>query len=133
MPLINRRSPNFALSLFQIQMTTLCVSISLSAYVTLFCLFSPKIYIIIFHPDKNIRKLTMNSNTYRKPTPSSGITYFPTSSNPGNDLVIDFISLAALEWLMSALKHSLAFRRFLNEHSSSLVGPLFSLVLQLSR
>lgn len=81
--------------LFQIQMTTLCVSISLSAYVTLFCLFSPKIYIIIFHPDKNIRKLTMNSNTYRKPTPSSGITYFPTSSNPGNDHRISLATRAS--------------------------------------
>lgn len=73
------KTKNFFFLFFKIQMTTLCVSISLSAYVTLFCLFSPKIYIIIFHPDKNIRKLTMNSNTYKKPP--SGISYFP--SNPG--------------------------------------------------
>jgi len=26
----------------------LCISISLSAYVCLFCLFSPKLYIIVF-------------------------------------------------------------------------------------
>lgn len=61
-------------------MTTLCTSISLACYVTMALMFVPKIYIIIFHPDKNIRKLTMNSNTYRKQIPSSGI-YFP--SNPG--------------------------------------------------
>lgn len=56
---------------FQIQITTLCVSISLSAYVALFCLFSPKIYIILCHPDKNVRKLTMNSATYKKAPTSS--------------------------------------------------------------
>ncbi|KAM7309060.1 putative metabotropic glutamate receptor 2 [Ixodes scapularis] len=55
----------------KIQITTLCVSISLSAYVALFCLFSPKIYIILCHPDKNVRKLTMNSATYKKAPTSS--------------------------------------------------------------
>ncbi|CAG0893388.1 unnamed protein product [Darwinula stevensoni] len=55
---------------FEIQTTTLCVAISLSASVCLVCLYSPKIYIIVFHPDKNVRKLTMNSATYKK-APSS--------------------------------------------------------------
>ena len=68
---------------FQIQITTLCVSISLSAYVALFCLFSPKIYIIIFHPDKNVRKLTMNSATYKK-APTSSTTCPTISANHGN-------------------------------------------------
>ncbi|XP_064488692.1 metabotropic glutamate receptor-like [Ornithodoros turicata] len=65
---------------FQIQITTLCVSISLSAYVALFCLFSPKIYIILCHPDKNVRKLTMNSATYKKAPTSSTCG---TSANHG--------------------------------------------------
>lgn len=30
------------------------------------CLYSPKIYILVFHPDKNVRKLTMNSAAYRR-------------------------------------------------------------------
>lgn len=48
-------------------MLTLCVSISLSATVTLVCLYSPKVYILLFHPDKNVRKLTMNSSAaYRR-------------------------------------------------------------------
>ncbi|CAG0890687.1 unnamed protein product [Cyprideis torosa] len=56
----------------QIQITTLCVSISLSASVALVCLYSPKVYIILFQPEKNIRKLTMNSATYRRaPTTTS--------------------------------------------------------------
>lgn len=45
----------------------MCICVSLSAYVTLFCLFSPKISIILLHPDKNVRKLTMNSATYKRP------------------------------------------------------------------
>lgn len=39
----------------------------MSAYSTLFCLFGPKISIILFHPDKNVRKLTMNSAQYKRP------------------------------------------------------------------
>ncbi|XP_069988823.1 metabotropic glutamate receptor isoform X1 [Penaeus vannamei] len=60
---------------FEVQITTLCIAISLSASVALVCLYSPKIYIIVFHPDKNVRKLTMNSATYKKgPTASSAVS-----------------------------------------------------------
>ncbi|XP_068228266.1 metabotropic glutamate receptor [Palaemon carinicauda] len=60
---------------YEVQITTLCVAISLSASVALVCLYSPKIYIIVFHPDKNVRKLTMNSATYKKaPTASSAVS-----------------------------------------------------------
>jgi len=55
---------------FEIQITTLCISISLSAYTTLFCLFAPKLYIIVFQPEKNVRKLTMNSVGQKKTTTS---------------------------------------------------------------
>lgn len=43
----------------------LCLAISLSATVALACLYSPKVYILICHPDKNVRKLTMNTVAYR--------------------------------------------------------------------
>ena len=56
----------------QIQLTTLCITISLSAYVTLFCLYSPKLYIILLHPEKNVRKLTMN--TVKKPPAGHQVT-----------------------------------------------------------
>lgn len=49
----------------QIQIATMCLTISLSATVALVCLYVPKVYIIVFHPDKNVRKLTMSA-TYRK-------------------------------------------------------------------
>lgn len=48
----------------------MCLTISLSATVALVCLYLPKVYIIVFHPDKNVRKLTMTA-TYRKATPAS--------------------------------------------------------------
>lgn len=35
--------------------TTLCITISLCATVALACLFSPKVYIILLHPEKNMR------------------------------------------------------------------------------
>lgn len=55
------------------QITTLCVAISLSASVTLVCLYSPKVYIIVFQPDKNIRgKVTMGGSTFKKPSSSVG-------------------------------------------------------------
>lgn len=58
---------NFTATRKQIQINTMCVCISLSAYVTLFCLFSPKLSIILLHPDKNVRKLTMNSAAHKRP------------------------------------------------------------------
>lgn len=44
---------------------TMCVCISLSAMVTLVFLFLPKLYIILIHPEKNIRALFTTSKTIR--------------------------------------------------------------------
>ncbi|CAH1999074.1 unnamed protein product [Acanthoscelides obtectus] len=51
---------------YETQITTLCVATSMNATVALVCLYSPKVYIIVLHPDKNVRKLTMNSAAYKK-------------------------------------------------------------------
>uniref|UniRef100_A0A1I8HQK1 G_PROTEIN_RECEP_F3_4 domain-containing protein n=1 Tax=Macrostomum lignano TaxID=282301 RepID=A0A1I8HQK1_9PLAT len=59
-------------SSFEVQICTLCVSISLSASVALACLFTPKLYVIYFHPEKNVRRLTLNSGHHRKHASSSG-------------------------------------------------------------
>ncbi|KJH51868.1 7 transmembrane receptor [Dictyocaulus viviparus] len=40
---------------FRIQITSLCMCISLSGTVALVCFFAPKVYIVIFQPDKNVR------------------------------------------------------------------------------
>jgi len=47
-----------------LNITTLSVSISLSATVTLLCLFTPKLYIILLHPEKNIRQSMMPQHKY---------------------------------------------------------------------
>jgi hypothetical protein len=39
----------------QIEVTSLCMCVSISATVALACLFAPKIYIVIFQPHKNVR------------------------------------------------------------------------------
>lgn len=45
----------FSLQMF-IQTTTLTVSMSLSATVSLGMLYIPKVYVIIFHPEQNVQK-----------------------------------------------------------------------------
>lgn len=42
-----------------LRITSMAVTISLSASVTLACLFSPKLYIILVHPERNIRQSMM--------------------------------------------------------------------------
>lgn len=55
------------------RITTLCIAISLSASVALVCLYSPKVYIIIFQPEKNVRgKVTMSGSTFKKQGSSAG-------------------------------------------------------------
>ncbi|XP_041459355.1 metabotropic glutamate receptor 3-like isoform X3 [Lytechinus variegatus] len=47
---------------FRLQTTTLCVSVSICASVALACLFAPKVYIIVFQPHKNVRRLSSHSS-----------------------------------------------------------------------
>ncbi|KAI6218429.1 G-PROTEIN-RECEP-F3-4 domain-containing protein [Aphelenchoides besseyi] len=51
---------------FQIQITSLCISISMSANVVLVCIFAPKLYIIIFEKHKNVRKKDGDHSIHRK-------------------------------------------------------------------
>ncbi|XP_038054376.1 metabotropic glutamate receptor 3-like [Patiria miniata] len=46
---------------FRMQLTTLCITVSMSATVGLACLFAPKVYIIVFQPEKNVRRLNTTS------------------------------------------------------------------------
>uniref|UniRef100_A0A0P5A5G2 Metabotropic glutamate receptor n=1 Tax=Daphnia magna TaxID=35525 RepID=A0A0P5A5G2_9CRUS len=61
-----------------LRITSMSVTISLSATVTLACLFSPKLYIIIFHPERNVRQaLTM-------PTSKSSVHHKKSNQSSNN-------------------------------------------------
>ncbi|XP_034248278.1 metabotropic glutamate receptor 2-like [Thrips palmi] len=47
-----------------LRITSMSVTISLSASVTLACLFSPKLYIILIHPERNVRQSMMPAMRY---------------------------------------------------------------------
>ncbi|XP_054706768.1 metabotropic glutamate receptor 3-like [Uloborus diversus] len=59
---------------YKVQITVLSMSVSLSGSVTLACIFLPKIYVVIFRPEKNVRYPSSNTNsgattTYVTPAP----------------------------------------------------------------
>jgi hypothetical protein len=88
--------------------------------VALFCLFSPKIYIIIFHPDKNVRKLTMNSATYKK-APTTSTTCPTTSANHGIYADNSYnLTLQFLSFLHKSLRINRFIFQFLFSHFCSL-------------
>jgi len=79
------------------QITTLCVAISLSASVTLVCLYSPKVYIIVFQPDKNIRGKVYMGSTFKKQTSSAGassVTKCEANRRDCDEFVDFFLHLA---------------------------------------
>ncbi|KAM4553302.1 metabotropic glutamate receptor 3 [Fundulus diaphanus] len=47
---------------YRVQTTTMCISVSLSGFVVLGCMFAPKVHIIMFQPQKNVtsHRLTLN-------------------------------------------------------------------------
>lgn len=59
------------MSVFQIEVTSLCMCVAISATVSLFCLFAPKVYIVVFQPHKNVRQgagttsLTVSSMAFK--------------------------------------------------------------------
>ena len=55
---------------------------SLSATVTIVCLFTPKLYIILLHPEKNVRQSMMNKSVYQK-TMTQSIKNGPGTVNNG--------------------------------------------------
>ena len=55
----------------EIRLATMCFSVSLSATVSLVCLFTPKMYIILAHPERNVRQSMMASKTVTKTNSST--------------------------------------------------------------
>lgn len=48
----------------QVQTTTMCISVSLSGFVVLGCMFAPKVHIIMFQPQKNVTSHRLNLNRF---------------------------------------------------------------------
>uniref|UniRef100_A0A8C9WEZ8 Metabotropic glutamate receptor 3 n=1 Tax=Scleropages formosus TaxID=113540 RepID=A0A8C9WEZ8_SCLFO len=49
---------------YRVQTTTLCISVSLSGFVVLGCMFAPKVHIILFQPQKNVTSHRLNLNRF---------------------------------------------------------------------
>lgn len=60
-------------SSLQVQTTTMCISVSLSGFVVLGCLFAPKVHIILFQPQKNVVTHRLHLNRFS--VSGTGTTY----------------------------------------------------------
>ncbi|GAA6216316.1 metabotropic glutamate receptor 3-like [Lates japonicus] len=49
---------------YRVQTTTMCISVSLSGFVVLGCMFAPKVHIIMFQPQKNVTSHRLNLNRF---------------------------------------------------------------------
>lgn len=63
----------------KLRVATMCYTISLSATVSLVCMFTPKLYIILTHPEKNVRK-SVTSYVPRQYTANSAQPYTQNST-----------------------------------------------------
>ncbi|RVE45869.1 hypothetical protein evm_009468 [Chilo suppressalis] len=68
-----------------LRVTSMAVTISLSASVTLVCLFSPKLYIILIRPERNVRQSIMPVRYSRKPLPHHAPPPAQTKKSPCAD------------------------------------------------
>ncbi|XP_048356815.1 metabotropic glutamate receptor 3 isoform X2 [Sphaerodactylus townsendi] len=77
---------------YRVQTTTMCISVSLSGFVVLGCLFAPKVHIVLFQPQKNVvtHRLHLNrfsvSGTGTSYSQASANVYVPTVCN-GREVV----------------------------------------------
>ncbi|KAM3962611.1 metabotropic glutamate receptor 2 [Aphomia sociella] len=68
-----------------LRVTSMAVTISLSASVTLVCLFSPKLYIILIRPERNVRQSIMPVRYSRKPAPANALPHIQNKKPPCAD------------------------------------------------
>ncbi|XP_071783393.1 metabotropic glutamate receptor 3 isoform X5 [Centroberyx gerrardi] len=77
---------------YRVQTTTMCISVSLSGFVVLGCMFAPKVHIIMFQPQKNVTSHRLNLNRFSVSGPATTYAshgsahYVPTVCN-GREIV----------------------------------------------
>uniref|UniRef100_A0A8C2HPL4 Metabotropic glutamate receptor 3 n=1 Tax=Cyprinus carpio TaxID=7962 RepID=A0A8C2HPL4_CYPCA len=79
---------------YRVQTTTMCISVSLSGFVVLGCMFAPKVHIIMFQPQKNVTSHRLNMNRFSVSGPATSYAshasvsahYVPTVCN-GREIV----------------------------------------------
>ncbi|XP_029472928.1 metabotropic glutamate receptor 3 isoform X1 [Rhinatrema bivittatum] len=76
---------------YRVQTTTMCISVSLSGFVVLGCLFAPKVHIILFQPQKNVVTHRLQLNRFSVSGPGTTFSqanarYVPTVCNGGEVL-----------------------------------------------
>lgn len=79
----------------EMQIVTKCLCISLSSIMTLIFMFFPKIYIILIHPEKNIRALFTTSKSIRC---HIGASHHSNISNKNSSSISSFHGQSSLEY-----------------------------------
>ncbi|XP_023224287.1 metabotropic glutamate receptor 7-like [Centruroides sculpturatus] len=87
----------------EVNITSMCLAISLSSTVTVVCLFTPKLYIIICHPEKNVRQNMMKQQKQKLCWNSSPIQAEASSQFDG---VIIFGSDQEVAGVMRAIRRN---------------------------
>ncbi|WAR15526.1 GRM-like protein, partial [Mya arenaria] len=87
----------------KLRIATMCYSISLSATVALVCMFTPKMYVILTHSDKNVRKSFASNVTRTYTSPSTG-----TASRPCTYTSVPTQKTNTVELLKPAMKKSVS-------------------------
>ncbi|XP_071635324.1 metabotropic glutamate receptor B isoform X1 [Temnothorax longispinosus] len=86
-----------------LRITSMSVTISLSASVTVVCLFSPKLYIILIRPERNVRPTVRAGRP--NPTKSSAITVTNASSMMGPVTATTVLTAATCDQNKAIKKH----------------------------
>lgn len=105
------------------------ITISLSAMVCLIILFSPKLYILLLHPEKNIRAGLTTTAKYKKSATSNGrapskeVVVNGNGAGHGHETVSDGTQT-------SGLHHRTSYSTTATQTGGSLCGSLYAKVTQ---
>ena len=79
----------------EMRQATMCFSISLSATVVLICMFTPKLYIIILHPERNVRQSMVAKSALSSTTMNNASSNLRIDSGTQSDGMFDDLDLSS--------------------------------------